>query len=267
MISIRNFKIADLAFADSLRKIEGWNQTSDDWFPFIALEPNGCFLAEWNGLRAGTITTIRYGENLAWIGMALVHPDFRRRGIGRSLLERAIEYLRANKVKCIKLDATPVGKQLYDSLGFIEEGSLTRWAKDGADFVCSQTENLDIQRISFLDEQSIGANRYALLSALASASFSKITSNGFGMIRAGSNAAYLGPVVTATAKEGLTIVRDLISDWKVVWDIPKVNRAATEWAETTGFTRQRTLTRMYLGEKIRPIAPETLYAIAGPEFG
>ena len=44
----------DLTFADSLRAMAGWNQTLDDWRDLIALEPTGCFVAEWDGTPAGT---------------------------------------------------------------------------------------------------------------------------------------------------------------------------------------------------------------------
>ena len=76
---------------------------------------------------AGTATTTFYAPELAWIGMVLVHPDYRRRGIARALLARCIEYLRGRGARCIKLDATPLGKQVYDELGFKDEWTLTRW--------------------------------------------------------------------------------------------------------------------------------------------
>src|SRR6266581_1863470 len=87
-ISLRLLGPTDLAFADSLRELAGWNQTIDDWQTFLVLSPEGCFVAEWNGSPAGTATTVCYGKELAWIGMLLVHPAFRRRGIGRALLAR-----------------------------------------------------------------------------------------------------------------------------------------------------------------------------------
>jgi len=64
----------DLPFADSVRSLEGWNQTLADWERFLTLQPDGCFVAEWNGTRAGTAATTIYGSDLAWIGMVLVHP-------------------------------------------------------------------------------------------------------------------------------------------------------------------------------------------------
>src|SRR2546425_10786138 len=122
----------DLPFADSLRALAGWNQTLDDWERFLALEPEGCFLADWNGTPAGTATTIVYGPELAWIGMVLVHPEFRRRGIGRALLQHCIDSLRERGVRCIKLDATPVGRAVYRDLGFHDEWTLKRWVRPSA---------------------------------------------------------------------------------------------------------------------------------------
>src|SRR4026209_418202 len=125
-IRLRVLTREDLPFADAVRALAGWNQTIADWERFLAAEPGGCFLAEWDGVPAGTATTIVYGPAVAWIGMVLVHPDHRRRGIGRALLERCIEHLRERGVRCIKLDATPAGKQVYDGLGFKDEWTLTR---------------------------------------------------------------------------------------------------------------------------------------------
>ena len=119
----------DLPFADSLRALAGWNQTLGDWERFLVTEPTGCFLAEWNGTPAGTATTMVYGPELAWIGMVLVHPDFRRRGIGQGLLRHCINSLRERGVRCIKLDATPLGRTVYEGLGFRDEWTLKRCRK------------------------------------------------------------------------------------------------------------------------------------------
>src|SRR5882724_8331694 len=126
-LRLRLLRREDLQFADSVRASAGWNQTLDDWERFLTTEPDGCFLAEWNGAPAGTATTTIYGPDLAWIGMVLVHPEYSQRGIGRALLERCIERLRGGHVRCIKLDATPLGKKVYDNLGFKDEWTLTRW--------------------------------------------------------------------------------------------------------------------------------------------
>ena len=126
-LRIRGMQESDLPFADSLRALAGWNQTLEDWRRFLVTQPKGCFVAEWEGTRAGTATTVVYGSALAWIGMVLVHPEYRRRGVGRALLLRCIDYLQGLKVKCVKLDATPEGRLVYENLGFKEEWPLRRW--------------------------------------------------------------------------------------------------------------------------------------------
>ncbi|MCY3762826.1 MAG: hypothetical protein OXH50_16380, partial [Gemmatimonadetes bacterium] len=51
------------------------------------------------------------------------------------------------------------------------------------------------------------------------------------------------------------------------WDIPDANQAAIGVARRYGMDRQRSLTRMYLGENTRPGRPAALWAIAAPEIG
>ena len=129
-LNIRPLEKDDLTFADSIRAAAGWNQTIADWRRLLSHEPEGCFLGEWEGAPAGVVTTTRYGNELAWIGMMLVHSEYRRRGIATALMDAAIEYLRSKKVSCIKLDATPDGAKVYKRLGFRPELELHRWKGD-----------------------------------------------------------------------------------------------------------------------------------------
>ncbi|MDQ3815233.1 MAG: GNAT family N-acetyltransferase, partial [Armatimonadota bacterium] len=120
-IALRPMTINDIADGMHLKAIAGWNQTEDDWRLFLQTNPDGCFVAVRNGRTVGTVATINYGHALAWIGMVLVAPQFRRMGIGTLLLEQAISYLEHLEPRpLILLDATPTGKELYDTLGFHE---------------------------------------------------------------------------------------------------------------------------------------------------
>ena len=84
------------------------------------------FVALMDDDLVGTITTTSYGTELAWIGMMLVHPDFRRRGIATALMKAGLDYLRGGGVRCMKLDATPAGQPVYEKLGFQPEWSIER---------------------------------------------------------------------------------------------------------------------------------------------
>src|SRR5580700_5524666 len=118
-LQIRVMTRADIPDGMRLKDLAGWNQTAEDWVRFLQASPSGCFVAEWEGHVVGTVTTIVYGDRFAWIGMVLVNPDLRGKGIGTALLERAIDHLDASGVPCLKLDATPQGQPIYERLGFV----------------------------------------------------------------------------------------------------------------------------------------------------
>jgi GNAT superfamily N-acetyltransferase len=280
-LRIRLLTRAHLPFADSVRALAGWNQTIADWERFLAAAPDGCFLAEWDGAPAGTATTIIYSSTVAWIGMVLVHPIYRRRGVGRALLARCIEYLRERGVRCIKLDATPAGKQVYDGLGFKDEWTLTRWEHAGAHWRADSPPGIrecrDIDTVEPLDAIAFGISRRRMLEPLmkqsrcalvCEAERDKVVS--YGLLRDGSNALYLGPLVAVSDGAGVRLANGLLAraaDRKIFWDIPDQNVAAVAHAKKLGFTPQRTLTRMYLGENAAPGNPLLQFAIAGPEVG
>jgi GNAT superfamily N-acetyltransferase len=282
-LHLRALRAGDLPFADSLRALAGWNQTLDDWRRFLAMEPNGCFLAEWDGVPTGTATTLRYGTDVAWIGMVLVHPEHRRRGIGRALLNHCIAWLRERRVRCIKLDATPAGQPVYDSLGFKSEWTLTRWEHAGlqvtnpAEARFRPWQASDAPLIAALDATAFGVSREKLVEALAPQCRLALVLEtapgrivGYGFVRPGSLAAYLGPVVAASDEVGLQLVQVLLATsagGRVFWDIPDANTAAVDWARRHGFTPQRELTRMYLGENAAAGNPRQQFALAGPEVG
>ena len=284
LLRIRLLTGADLAFADSLRALAGWNQTLEDWRRFLTTEPEGCFLAEWNGAPAGTATTTLYGPALAWIGMVLVHPDFRRRGIGNSLLVHCIESLRQRGVRCIKLDATPLGQPVYEALGFQAEWTLRRWVGvAGREKFAAKSSKLrawsssDAELVAPLDTAAFGFARRRLLASLARQSSVALVLEGgggagksFGMMRAGTTAQYLGPVVADSDDAGLELIEALVTGGQatnIYWDIPDPNIAAVAWAQAHGFTVQRSLTRMFLGENLAPGDPHQQFALTGPETG
>src|SRR5262245_49410777 len=112
-IAVRRLTEADLVAVDELRRFAGWNQTIADWSRFLRLEPDGCFLAAAGDQVVGTVTTTAYGRRVAWIGMMLVHPDYRRQGIGTTLMKHALAYLNGLRVATVRLDATPAGLPIY----------------------------------------------------------------------------------------------------------------------------------------------------------
>ena len=50
--------------------------------------------------------------------MVLVDESMRQHGIGTALVEQAVEVLDRRGAETVRLDATPLGKPLYERLGF-----------------------------------------------------------------------------------------------------------------------------------------------------
>jgi acetyltransferase (GNAT) family protein len=71
---------ADLSSAMELSHLAGWNQTIDDWQTLLWLDPEGCFGIEVDDRIVATTTLLCYERRLAWIGMLLTMPDYRRMG-------------------------------------------------------------------------------------------------------------------------------------------------------------------------------------------
>ena len=276
-LKLRYLTESDLPFADSLREIAGWNQTLTDWKRFLALSPRGCLIAESEHRPVATAVTVAYGNDLGWIGMMLVHPDFRRRGIARVLLQHCIEILQSARVKSIKLDATPAGRDVYLKMGFKDEYTLTRCQTDSTK-PSTPNQNIrparaeDFQNILALDQAATGAPRENLLRRLIEESATALVHEsqglitGFGFLRPGSLASYLGPIVAADPTHAQSLASALATN-KTFCDLPDHLPAAIEWAKANNFTPQRTLTRMYLGENVQPTAPQSYFAIAAPDLG
>ena len=128
---LRLLRAADLAAAMELSRLAGWNQTTDDWQTLLRLEPQGCFGIEVDDRIVATTTLLCYGTRLAWIGMVLTMPDYRRMGFAQRLVQVALERSAALKIESVKLDATPQGLPLYEKLGFKTEQIVERWYHDG----------------------------------------------------------------------------------------------------------------------------------------
>jgi GNAT superfamily N-acetyltransferase len=125
---IRLLEASDLDAAFGLSSTAGWNQRFDDWRMLLQLAPAGSFGAMVEDRLVGTAIGIDYGA-FGWIAMMLVEPGFRGHGIGARLLEAAMGAVPDDLP--IRLDATPLGRALYQRYGFNDETLLTRHTTSG----------------------------------------------------------------------------------------------------------------------------------------
>ena len=280
MLRIRTMSADDIPMGLALCRFAGWNQLETDWRRLLALEPDGMFIAEQDDRPCGTAGTTCYDTRTAWIGMVLVHPDLRRRGVGSALMGHCVRHLQGRGIQSIKLDATDDGRPVYMKLGFKDERAVHRYAGVrpqglAADPAARAVQAADWPAVARIDETAFGADRVRLLHLLASGGVSAVLPDagqvrGYGFARLGHEAGHLGPVVACDAEAARDVVRALLArlpDGPVFWDVLPDNGEAARLAESLGMSVARRLTRMYYGETMNPGNVDLVCAAAGFELG
>ncbi|WP_230167931.1 GNAT family N-acetyltransferase [Roseomonas sp. CECT 9278] len=257
----------DLPRAAALSRLVGWNQVERDWAAFLHAG-EGRAIDDGQDALAATAAVIRHGTDLAWISMVLVRPDLRRRGHATALMRWAIDALAGTR--CIALDATPAGREVYRRLGFRDLWGFSRWSMPVLPAVpCARPlRDADWPAVLAGDAAAFGAPREALLRDFAARAPAFVAAGGFALARDGARGSQIGPVVArddAAARAVLAAARAALPGDAVV-DLPDARGALRDWVAAAGGTLQRPFTRMALGADVPGDAAQ-IAAVAGPEFG
>jgi GNAT superfamily N-acetyltransferase len=271
---------ADVPLGMRLKAQAGWNQTEADWRRALRLGAGGCFVAELDGAAVGTTTTCVFGP-VAWVAMVLVDEAARGRGVGTALTRHALRYLDGRGVRSVRLDATPLGRPIYERLGFVAEYTLGRYAGvlSPAEEAASDVEPIaaaGLSNVLRLDGEVTRADRADLLAWLFdedAESFRAVRRGGelagFVAARAVANATQIGPLEARDEGAGRALLADVRRRYAgrpVVIDVPLPNLVAVRAVEETGLTIQRHLLRMGRGEPAREHV-DWLWASSGPAKG
>jgi GNAT superfamily N-acetyltransferase len=278
-MNLRIMTSTDIPAGMRLKDLAGWNQTPADWRCFLESSPQGCFASEVEGKVVGTAATIVYEERFAWIGMVLVDPEFRGRGIGTRLLEKTIEHLDGIGIGTMKLDATPQGRPIYQKLGFNDEYEIERWLlrRSASEAAPAPEPHPVSDNVLQLDREIFGADRGSLLRSLAAENpdFAMATERngriaGYTFGRRGTLADHLGPWMARDEETAVGLLDEFLRRSRretVFVDALRDRRFAGEMLLARGFKVSRPLTRMVRGPNPYPGRPDLLCAILGPEFG
>jgi GNAT superfamily N-acetyltransferase len=282
---IRLLTIHDLEEALALSNAAGWNQLRDDWRMLLTVAPCGSFAALHDDRLVGTAIGIDYGA-FAWIAMMLVDPGFRSQGIGRRLLEATIDAVPPHVP--VRLDATPLGRPLYQKYGFKDEATLARYVRDPAGSTGNVASSSRVRRmtepdvplVSECDRQAFGGERTAVLewAFRNTPQYAHVvpTDSGlmnYGLGRRGRVFDQIGPVIADEDERAQALVSaalEAAGDRPVAIDAFGAHHEFTAWLGARGFTSQRPLFRMHLPRRSRQPARSASiveFAILGPEFG
>jgi hypothetical protein len=284
----------DLDGALTLSTTIGWNQRAEDWRMLLHIAPAGSFAAVADGRVVGTAIGIDYGR-FGWIAMMLVDPGFRGRGLGARLLQRAMKALPPTLP--LRLDATPLGRPLYQRFGFEDDVVLSRYVADapaGEDLAVRHATAASIRPLTAAELPSVteqdtlvfGGHRRKVIEWMVDGApkYAWVADDNGGrpqycLGRAGRIFDQIGPVVARDPEVAKALVEAALrhaATQPAVIDAFDARETFAAWLRSAGFRAQRPLYRMCRPSRarVRPDVSKDVhvpsdlieFAILGPEF-
>ena len=165
-VQIRVMQPGDLDFAASCTAAEGWHtQTRAEFESFYAHDPQGCLSAEQKGTPIGICIGTSY-DGYGFVGELIVVPKARRQGVGRRLLNTAIEHLQQRGAQGIYLDAVLAAVPLYERMGFRKLCRSLRFSGTIEGRASAHVRTMrpaDLDAVCALDRRVFGADRRIFL--------------------------------------------------------------------------------------------------------
>jgi len=284
-VSVRLWTEDDIEYVFQSITSEDWGHTRRDIERCWRLEPNGCFIAELESDPVGHVSTINYGK-LAWLGLFVVNPEKRGRGIGATLMRRAIDYLEQAGAETIRLEAEEAAVTLYRRLGFKEEfdslrfsGHTNRHHKEPVRKGIEHMQDEDIERLVDLDSKYFGSQRFRVLKRLFDDDqrYCFIAKEGretigYLMCRQTRNAFWIGPWICEDPSRSGELLEACLSaikdeETQLRFGFPSRNESMPTLLKKKGFVSTGKSIRMFRGEKKHQGIPQGVYGIGGPEKG
>lgn len=266
----------------NLAQSVGWNFTTGQTNLFIS--PAGkMFGYRFEGNLVTSAGIYIYDSALASLGVVIVHSDFQRMGLGKSIVKHCL--IEAERVGApVMLVATAQGFPLYESLGFQAIGNIHRFEvsesvediRVNESFQVDHVDEGDLGQLIELDETIIGANRDRLYSVLFSnmdcgyvVRNSQNTVIGFGFAVHRNNVLVVGPIVADSHNIALMLIKNLVSGWSglVRIDVPSQQEGFMKDLLTYGFKEKMVSPIMILNAQDLGGKRDQLYGIADPVFG
>jgi len=261
---------ADLPRAVALSARAGWNQVAADWQVFLARGAVRVLDDDDPECLAATAAVLPFDADLAWISMVLVRPDRRRQGLATTLLRWALERLEGTR--CIALDATPEGREVYGRLGFADALRFARWRVATLPERGGQIETCtDPRLLHAADLHAFGTSRDWLLDGFVRRlpEAALVARDGsFALGRDGLRAPQIGPIVARDPDTSLALIgaASHAIGRPALLDLADDASDVAAGVAAAGGERLRPFIRMTRGAHL-PGNPALMVAMAGPEFG
>ena len=252
---INNAKLEDMDFLLSLAKEEGWNPGLQDAIPFYHTDPNGFFIGEISGKKIGCISAVSYSEDFGFMGFYIVLPEYRGKGFGLQLWDRAVKYLGA---RSIGLDGVVAQQENYKKSHFQLYYRNIRFEGKGSGRASNSLT--DLKEIAFetllkYDAPIFGLSRKSFLehwilmpNAISLGKLHQGLLRGYGTIRLCHNGYKIGPLFADDLETASEIYQGLLAKAEmspVFLDVPEINQQALQLVENANLVKVFETARMY----------------------
>ncbi|TKI87808.1 GNAT family N-acetyltransferase [Bacillus mycoides] len=276
---LRKEKIGDIV---ALSSYIGWDYNTEE---IETIFNSGIVYGVWNERKEliASAAIILYGETLASIGMVIVHPDYKGRGIGKIITDLCVKSVLTQTP--IMLIATDEGKVLYETLGFRAVSYVSKYICNSynANYHCVGNEEYivnyeerDLEEIIQIDKDAFGTNREEFLKYRMIQSEQCIVTKdaqqnvlGYGISIQTPKNKIIGPVVAKNDEMAMRIVHHLAREHngKLRIDVPEGKEAFMKELEIGGFQKVNTPPIMVKNSGQLLKRNSELYSVAAQIFG
>jgi hypothetical protein len=259
---------------------EGWNPGLQDAACFHAQDPHGFFVGVLDGRPISAVSVVNYGEDFAFLGLYIVHPDHRGQGWGWRTWTAGLAHAGTRPVG---LDGVAAQQQAYQRSGFVYQHATIRYSGQphGLNIPLGATQLAAAPTVPFdsvlaYDTACFGTARPAFLRqwlhapghvALVLPAESGLA--GYGVLRPCRDGSKIGPLFADTADKAAILFAALIARapaGPVAIDCAEPNAAARTLAEAYGLTPSFATARMLTGA-FPPVSSERIFGVTTLELG
>ncbi|MGD8684799.1 MAG: GNAT family N-acetyltransferase [Chloroflexota bacterium] len=242
---------------------EGWNPGLHDADVFWATDPEAFIGAELEGELIGGGAITSYGGEFGFMGLFMVRPEHRGRGLGSQLWHARVRLLQARlrPGSTIGLDGDVAMQDWYARGGFVFSHRTIRHEGTGSATETAQglvpAAEVPFEELAAFDRRCFPAPREAFLRAwleqpdsMARAVIVRDRLCGYGVVRRCGIGAKIGPLFADDAEQAEVLYSALASfvpGEPVYMDVPEVNHWAMSLARRLGMREVFGCSRMYLG--------------------
>lgn len=281
-IGLKKLNKSDLTTLISWASIEGWNPGKNDTEVFWNTDPNGFYGFYDNDKLIAGGAIVSYNKEYGFMGLFIVHRDYRSKGIGRKLWHLRRDYLinRLNTNASIGMDGVLNMQPFYNRGGFNIAFRDERYEFTSTVLPCSSNVSLinheDFEDINTYDSIYFGCQRTVFLKnwlqmpdskAIQYSENNKIL--GYAVIRKAETGYKIGPLFANNKKIAEELFKSCLSmapNNSIFLDIPTVNPNAVSLVKKYKGKYVFECARMYYGE-IPKIDVNNIYGITTFELG